>query len=195
MSDTLQVIALGKKRTCNVQNFFNLAGTLLTPVSKKAKKAMDNELMEWSHNFHCLHFSPLPHLPPLPSPFHIFTIPLTRESVNVSTLQHNAYRGRCRSIGRIGINMAPAARQPWMVHFGNFFITTCHQTITASICRRGKPSSPPATIAAVNMIKVLLRTSLPFDPPLGSWGRSLWQQQEDPLSRLNTISLRHCHPS
>jgi hypothetical protein len=44
----------------------------------------------------------------LPPPSSNNPIPLTRESVFFLTLRHNARGGRCRSVGKIDINLAPA---------------------------------------------------------------------------------------
>ncbi len=83
--------------------------------------------------------------------------------------------------------MQSASKQPWMVPFSTFFSATCHQTITTSIHRGGKPSLLPATITAAKTIEGLLRMSLTFDLPLGSWGTCWWQQQVNPLVCLDAI--------
>ena len=90
--------------------------------------------------------------------------------------------------------MQSASKQPWMVRFSTFFITTCHQTITTSIRCCGKLLLLPATIAMTKMIKVLLHISLPFDPLLGSWGGTDGNNKSTPLSTLMQ-SLHPCPPS
>jgi hypothetical protein len=67
------------------------------------KKPVGNELT--GAPFHRNTLFPPPLLPPPSSnnPIH-----LTRELVFFSTLRHNAHGGRCRSVGKIGINLAPA---------------------------------------------------------------------------------------
>jgi hypothetical protein len=53
--------------------------------------------------------------------------------------------------------------------------------------RRMRKRGKRGTIAMTKMIEVLLCKCLPFDPPLGSWGRRWRQQQVDPLVYLDAI--------
>jgi hypothetical protein len=55
-----------------------------------------------------------------------------------------------------------------LIRFTTFIIPTYHRSITTSICCPGKPLLPPATFATMKTIKVLLRSSLAFNPLLGS---------------------------